>query len=412
MANNVQVGNYKTFKVTIDGEDYSDIVTETDIFQDIFSTSWSANLTIIDAVNSQVVKDLNVGSKVDIKLETDAPLPCGGVSSKTFKFVLQSISDKVLIQRNVYGYTLKLVAKEMLNDIKQRISKSYQNKTPQDLVSSLLADGSLGSLEDKSTDANTYDVIIPNWTPFTAINWVTKFAKTSASGADWVFYQSDVDGKFKFKSIEDMFNDASGFKFVHKNANFREDSNKENDEAFVNIEKYNFIVQLDGIKNLVMGFFGNRTIAHDIINKKTVTTDYKYSQDNQNDLTKKPYKGEDFDSEESSIIYTTLHAGLTESSQSFHETSDKWLGSRRSHVLKLETNRLAMQVAGSTCLWKMLGKTVQIDLPAHEDVTKDKLDKYYKGDYLVTAIRHNIQGKEYSMIVELSKKRLATKLKG
>lgn len=407
--NNVQIGNYKKFRVDIDGVEYTPLVNETDIFQEIYSPTWSASITLIDAVNSQVVNALTVGSTVSIKLETDAPLPCGGSSDKTFDFIIQSVSDKVLIKKNVYGYVLKLVTKETLDDLKKRISKSYQSKSPQVIVSSILSDSGIGSLSDKSTDANTYSVIIPNWTPFTAINWVSKFSKGSSSGADWVFYQSDK-GKFKFKSIEDMFNDSSGMKFIHSESNYRKESHKEDDDSFVKIQKYNFITQLDGIKNLVMGFFGNTTLAHDIINKKLVETQYKYSEDNSQDATKKPFKGTAFDSEKGSIMYATLHDGLTEKAISPHETSAEWVGSRRSNIMKHDTNRLAIQVAGATCIWEALGKTVQIDLPSHEDITKDKLDKYYKGNYLVTAIRHRVVGKEYMMILELSKKRLETAL--
>ncbi len=411
MANNVQIGHYKTFSVTIDGKDFTSIIADTDIYQDIYTPTWSGTLTVIDAVNAQVVNNIAVGSKVSIKVTTDAPLPCKGVSSKTFDFILHAITDKVLIKKGVYGYIIKLIPEEALLDVSTRISKSYKNKSPQAIVSSILSDSGLGSLEDKSSDSNVYDVIIPNWSPFVATNWVCKFAKTSKAGADWVFFQSDI-GKFKFKSIEDMFSDSTGYKFIHGEMNYRTESHKENDDSFIKIQKYQFISQLEGYKNMVMGFFGNSSIAHDIINKQFITTEYKYSQDIPLDNNNKPFKSDKFDSPNSSIMFTTLHGGMTSSSISPQENAKEWLGSRRSHQMKSDTNRLVIEVAGSACIWETVGKTVNIELPSQEDVTKDKLDKYYKGDYLVTAIRHHISGKEYMNIIELSKKRLASKIKG
>ena len=108
------------------------------IFQDIFLPTWSASLIISDAVNIQTSYDVAIGDDVEIEIETDTPT--NGKIKKNFKFVLQSISNKILIRHDLYGYDISLVVKEQLKDIKTRVSKSYKNKQPNEIVSSIISE--------------------------------------------------------------------------------------------------------------------------------------------------------------------------------------------------------------------------------------------------------------------------------
>lgn len=407
---NVKPNNYKSYKVMINDIDFSNIVSGIDIYQDVFSPNWTSTILITDAINIQNSYDIAIGHDVTIDIESDTPEPCDGISKKRFSFVIHSISNKTLIKKDIYGYIVNLMTTSSITDIKTRVSKSYKNKKPEAIANSILT-SYIGGTAETSSSQEKYDVIIPNMSPFTAINYVIKFAKRPNKEADWIFFQTDY-GKYKFKSLEEMFNDDTGWKLIHKEINYRENSNKEDTDAFIKIQKYSFETEIDGIKNLVSGFFGNKTIAHDIINKKIIENKYNYSDYNTQDDIKKPFIGSTFsNANDTAISYMTLHDGMTSESKSFHETHDTWEGSRRSNAMKLDSNRLMVELAGGVCWWKAIGKKINVVLPSQEDESSDKTDKYYKGSYVVLAIRHTIMSDNYTITMELGKKRLAKKLK-
>lgn len=402
--NHIKPFGFHSYTIKIDDVDVSNLVSNFDVFQDIFSPTWSANLTILDNDNIQINKNINVGSKVVITIETDGGKPCNGVMGKSFNFILHSISDKLLIKKETYGYQFKLVNEIQITDFKKRVSKSFKNKKAEQIVQNVIESELKGSVETDATEG-TFDVIIPNLSPISTINFVSKFAKKQNKEADFMFFQSN-ENQYKYKSLDSMFNDGMGgdFKLIHHEANYKEKPSEENEDAFQKIQKYAFVSQLDGLKNIASGFFGSKTIAHDIINKKIVENEYRYGQFSPADKSGKPYKGSTFnDAGNSSISYMTLHEGMT-TSKSFHNEHESWEGSRRSSVLKLDTNRLIVEIPGGVCWWETLGKMIQVELPAQDNDIN--LDKYYTGQYVIMAIKHSILGNSYTITMELGKKRL------
>jgi len=402
--NHVKPFGFHSYTVSIDGSDVSNLISAFDVFQDIFSPTWTANLVIIDSINIQINQNVNVGSKVNIKIETDGRKPCDGVQGKSFNFVIHSISDKILFKKETYGYNVKLVNEAQITDFKKRVSKSFKKKKAEQIVKNVIQEEMNGSVESDSKEG-TYDIIIPNLSPISTVNFVSKFAKKQNKEADFIFFQTD-ENKYKFKSFDSMFTDGIGgdFKLIHKEANYNITSGEENEDSFQKIQKYAFVSQLDGLRNMASGFFGSKTITHDIINKKIVEEEYKYGQFSPSDKSGKPYTGSVFNDAGNSVIsYMTVHEDMT-SSKSFHDDSKNWEGSRRSSVLKLDTNRLVVEIPGGICWWQTLGKMIQVELPAQE--SNDDLDKYYTGQYVVMAIKHTISGNAYAITMELGKKRL------
>lgn len=403
----VQPGQFKSLQIIADGKnDITEIVVSCNVYQDIFTPTWTGKLMIMDATNTQHTMDIHVGSEIEITIQTESP-PCS--ETKSFKFIVNNISEKTLLQKTLYGYKVSLVDEYAYKDIKTRVSKSYTQMSPPEIVNKVLSDSGMGSAETDD-DPTKYDVIVPNMTPFTTVQWISRFAKPEDSGADFTFFQKDSGGKFAFKSLEKMFKESSGYKLKHKEANYRVNG-VEDPDNFIIIQKYQFISEVDGLRNLAVGFFGSSTIAHDIVNKKIVKSEYTYAQDTPEDLEKKPWKGKSFENVKDSVIsFMTLHDGMTSKTISMNETHDVWKGSRKSQLLKLDTNRLILNLPGAACLWKVLGKTVDVELPPQEDLSKERLDKYFRGDYLVTAINHMITPESYHVALECSKKRLEKKI--
>ena len=397
----------KTFRIQANGVDISSMVLAVDIFQELFNPSWSSQIAFIDTQNMLMNIPINPGTEISITLETDYP----NNESKTFRFVVYKISDRVMIGQDQIGYFLNCVSKEFFSNQKKRVSKAFKNMTPGDIVSTILNDNSLGSLENVDVDAQRYTTIIPNMSPFAAINSIVRF--TTRDAADYWFYQVD-DAKFELKSYNEMLVNRSGVEFKQLNPNLLDDSNKNvPEDHFFNIESFEFVQHHDSMSNYAAGYYGSKILKHDIHTKSFSEHVYNYGDDIPSDKSYAPFNTAQFSgAQDSHITFAPMNSGLFgENITTPSDTSEDWIQSRKSNVMKLEENRLVATVPGVVGHYKLLGKQVNVQLPSYQDIDESELlDKYLKGSYVVTAIRHVISSDSYKIILEMGKKRLESRL--
>ena len=398
----------KNFTITADGKDISPMVLQTDIFQDVFMPTWSCQIGFADTQNLLMNLPIKPGTEISIHMETQYPV----TESKTFKFVVYKISDRILLKQEQQGYVLHCVTKEFFNNQKQRVIKSYKTMSADAIVAAICAEYGVGSIEDSDSDSNAYSVIVPNMSPFGAISWVSRYALGSAGGADFIFYQSDT-GKFKYKSLDSMLSDRSGIKFKQINPNITDGDANTPVENFLNIEHYEFLSQHDSMSNFAAGYYGSKIISHNIYDKKIDSFDFNFGDDIAADKTLKSFSGAYFENaNDSHVVYQPISTnGMGLNITLPADNYEAWLGSRKTNIMKFEENRLLMAVPGAVSHYKILGKQVDVELPSHQDHDEGVyLDKYLKGSYVVLALRHSITTTAYKVSVECGKKRLDTPL--
>jgi len=397
-------GDVNEYKVTIDGQDVSMGVTKVELFFDLF-TSWSCTLHFVDTHNNLINIPIKPSSRVEVTLGGDAPKPCQG--RKTFKFRVFSIADKHRENAHVLKYRLICVNESLIKNQSTRIRKSYASMKPSDIATDVLKSINM-ELEVKETPDVPYSIIVPNWSPLNAAMWCTKVSR-KGDVADFLLYMTDNE-KYALHRIEKMFTDnKSGIKFIQKPQNFRENSTAIDEDSFISMQAYQF-VHYDAMQNLSSGYHGSKIISHDIINKKIVTTEYNFSQELTKDQEKKSWDDPLLDNvADSHVTFIPRHFGLHESKTPF-EDQDQWAQSRKSNLFKLEQERLIIQVPGNICLWEIMGKTVEVDMPRQEDFEDEEFDRNYKGDYLVIAQKHDFTKDSYMVNIDLAKKRMDKKL--
>jgi len=233
MANTqISPGEIKLFNVKADGVDITSMVMTVDLFQDLFMPTWSCTVAFSDTQNLLMNIPIKPGTEIELKLETDYPEN----ESKLFKFVVYKISDRVQIKQEHQGYMINCVTKEFFTNQKTRISKSFKSSTVPAAVCTIVEQFGLGAIDEQDSAPTVYSFIIPNMSPFAAINWISRFSVGTSGGADFIFYQSD-HGEFKYRSLDKMLVDRSGIKFKQLNPNTFDDSGKIPLENFLNIER-------------------------------------------------------------------------------------------------------------------------------------------------------------------------------
>jgi hypothetical protein len=183
---------------------------------------------------------------------------------------------------------------------------------------------------------------------------------------------------------------------------------------YANAYNYEVVNSFNTLTNNANGFYNNTLITHDITNKTWNKTTFnyndKFSSMNHLEVNKMfsgvpDSKGNKFDTQnykESLIIYNPT--GTLENPNFTGSIS-----SIRTHRLaSLDLFRIRITLPGDCTLES--GDIVYFDLPSPEPGGETKFDNYYRGNLLITHIRHTITKIQYNITIECCKETLSEEI--
>ena len=209
-------------------------------------------------------------------------------------------------------YKLFFVSSEYVYSTKMKISKGYKGKRYHEIVKDALAKinktpgfnkewQKKAFIEETATPQN---VIVPNWTPFQAINFCAARSLSSditestqdgaaasqlpfAGGSLFVFYEKLGTGFF-YESIESMIikqksqKNIPMYQYIPKTAGGASRSLK---VSFFGVEQFTVKGSFKSLENLGFGMYGSRLIAYDPIRMKYDEVKYDYYKKEDNPVT-------------------------------------------------------------------------------------------------------------------------------
>ena len=213
-----------------------------------------------------------------------------GEKAKFYKLFFVSpeyiINTKSKISKGYKGRFYHHIVKDALKKINKKISLPWQKKV---------------FIEKTATPQN---VIVPNWTPFQAINFCASRSLSSAEedteietpeknqaafapGSLFVFYEKLGTGFF-YESIETMIVKQSTKKRVPLYQYVPKTAGKEQGPIgveFFGVEKFEFKGSFRVLENLGFGMYGSKLIAYDPIRMKYDEVKYDYYEKKENPTT-------------------------------------------------------------------------------------------------------------------------------
>lgn len=400
-------GDMKKFTVTIDGKDVSDAVHAAQVFQDIFTPTWSAQINFNDTANLLMTLPIKVGSKVVISVATENDSVADG--DEDFDFTVYRIGDKQFQNHMQQSYTVFCADQAFLDNSTKRVQRSYSNMKATDAVQSLVNEY-FGGTVDVVDSENSIHVVVPNWNPFITASWFVKVAMKD-SAADYVFFQRD-NNQWVMKPSEFLYSDDSestGITFEQVPGEMKQDGEYSHDYSF-NILDYQF-EHFDGLANQSSGFYKNTLVSYDLINKNWSSKVFSFGDDSPLDKAMKSWDNPVFEdgAENANISFMPKHPGMSQFN-TVVDSAEQWQTSRKSSIQKLDQEKLLIQTAGNIGTKKWIGKNVMVKLPSQEDMSGETFDTQRQGRYLITAIVHMLNKDTYTNNFELVKKRLEESL--
>jgi hypothetical protein len=317
------------------------------------------------------------------------------------------------------SYVLNFCSEELLLSSQYKISKAYNSQTVSSMVTDILQNylnvpaKRIGTIEPSY---GNYSFILPTISAFDAINWISIYARPNPSnpGADMVFYE-DKNG-YNFRSLQTMMLQQPYYTYTYRPKNIN--SSDINSEVF-NVTTYEILNSYDSLGAINSGVFANQLISVNPITRQRKVTNFDYNDYQNRSKKLNPYPITNNFKNRFGDGLNQAPQGLTKLVFSNYDSQfDNYISSgpasanapdifaetyipyRTAQLALANYTRVKISVPGDPNI--TVGSVIKFDLTTKRPESSDN-DKYYSGNYMITAVKHQIGLTEYKTILEITK---------
>lgn len=376
------------------------------IYEDIFSSSVSGTIQLIDGVDA--ISDLGIHGTEFLYISFNRP----GETADNLKYKRAFRIYKAANREpngSVQSYVLHFCSEEQVFSNQQTISKTFKNGSPTDYIKSVCT-GILKTNKAKINDANfekalgATEYVLTRYKPFEAIKLFTENSY-NVHESPFMFFENR-DG-YNFLSIESMFDRTPITTLNYNTAKMTRD---QTDAAFKNstdITRFSFDSVFDVLNNTKNSAYSGRLYTLDLLKQKYSKNDYSaINRFNQKSLLDDYFPINDARNRNDKTMFeeygTDVNFWLTNYNQSnspylasklyrVNNTNvEKTLLQRKMQLQLLKNTVISCGVAGNPLYSP--GYVINFNMPAFTPNKKSErlLDPYHSGKYLITNVRHVI----------------------
>lgn len=413
--------------------DLRGIFTDLNIYEDIFSNVMSGNVTITDSTN--IFGYVVASGNEFIHVILDKPGLNKPINKQFRVYNRPQISQSKPTNQMVM---LGFCSEEMLISKSISFSKVYNNMLISDMVKDIAKN--VIKIDPKNfPDQNIEvtkgmaDIVVPYYNPMQAFNWLASKATSSYVGASYMFFENQKG--FNFRSLQNMMDVKQIVATYNESIKNINTVNGPSDASldFYNVDKHEIIKTPDTLDHLISGAYSGKLQTLDVLRQQFVTKNlnaddlfnasvsvaggkpYNNFSDRLGNQTADSYGG-----------YTKFYptnlgqnkAQYIQGKQQVNPTNiENWLIERNAQIMQILGNRIKICIPGNNLL--KVGDVICYNLPSVETQTgqnegeiQRKLDPYFSGNYLISAIRHHVTVKLYECVVELCRDTVVKNLPG
>ena len=406
--------------------DLSSIVVEINLFEDIFSTSFTGNIILVDTLN--IIEKLPILGQEYIELKCSTPQV--NPTKETIiekRFILHSIVARENISSGAQSYSLDIATEDSIRNLKTRVSKSYTDSID-NIVTDVLKN-QLGSSQDLNIGPTSgiRKIVSPNVHPYTLINMLKKEAVADMGlnlPPHFLFFENK--NGLNFISLESLYmrgtvaklhaGDKDGDEFTSQSAYHKDDTKIA--QSNKRVLSHSFGANNDLTVNIVGGMLGSNLITHDIYNKSYKTYNYDYFRDFDKHERVEPnakpiynpqmISDKDFGSFANSNVKVHPTCGLVNDKQHYGDGDlrasrpQDWILERQAKMCELNNGGIInISMNGNTQM--TVGDMVHINIPITGIDHDNEEIEYTSGNYLISKLRHSIspQMKQHEIHMQL-----------
>jgi hypothetical protein len=414
-AGDVSINKVKVVSSSGFHQDIANQVKGIQIFEDLLSPFITGSLIIKDSLDLINLFPF-VGEEF---LELDISTPTLKQGNIIGKFYIYKMTDRDFIGDKSVVYQLHFTSQESLIDLNKSISKSFSGKVS-DIVTRFLTDKTIGlqvtnkPIVEETSNETKY--ISNFWSPIKNIIYLTESATTKSGSPSYVFFENRSG--YNFVSLESLYAKPVTQTFIKDNyvrdSRGSSGSVKNIQEDYKRITNIKVPVGIDYIDRIQSGAYSSKMYTYDLATKQVSSKNFSASEafPNRKHLN-------EFPAYSKKVIYRYGSKILNEfkyynNFSNFGDaTNTKFIQERISLLKQAESTKIEITVPGR-CDYTV-GQKVELKLYKAEPLNKnDKnvLDNMFSGNYIISAINHQISKEMHECSMELIKDSLLVNLDG
>lgn len=376
------------------------IMTELQIYQDLFSSVMSGEILLIDGTD--MLNTLSMCGNEYIKIIIDKP----GLNEPLEKmFRIYKVTDRSIEGNSSQQYTLHFCSEDLIFSNQLLLSKSYKDLRISDMIEDILLNqlkvdrGKIHALQ--ITDGN-YDIIVPGYRPLEAAQWLAGRAYNVSPQFCYFFYESTRG--YNFVSLQTMYSQPASKKLLREIKQLDYYNIYAGKDSLDDVQILNDFDLLTSITN---GAYSSILMSVDLFSRTKVEYGYTLGQAlledrllNKNLPINLPQNKDGLTPIQAGNSFLRTYAQIIDNPGKSENTLDKWMLPRALHLAALNAFKFQGIIPGDILL--NVGDIIQIDFPTAAAPRADKkdIDEYRSGRYLVTSLNHKFREDDFTTIVE------------
>jgi hypothetical protein len=394
-------------------EDLKPFLIQFDYYEDMFSHSSSATLTLSDSENLIDTFPILGDEWLYISFRTPT---IDNLIELTFK--IYKVGDRAIANASKQVYNLYLTSPDTFSDLNNKISKSFTGTSDNIIQSIVTGKTMLNSQKLVVAEQSTksFQFISNWWTPFQCISYATTKAakKDMSQSSNFMFFETPKN--YIFSAVDSLYSKTPTLTYNYKQTVPRDSAGdigtiRNIGEEMQTVLELSLDNNFDHLKQISNGAYAITSWAHDITFKRITKTkyDYKVDFDKTKHLAEFPCIGKLDVSKDGKILYVPEDSRNMTANSIDH--AGKQTTSRQGLLGQMGMFRMQFNVNGRTDI--NVGDTINFNFYKSskvDDAASDGMDKFYTGKYLVTSIHHKVTPAKHEMIIEVIRESLKSKI--
>ena len=395
------------------------------IYENMFSQSLVASMTIID--NSNMVMKLPIIGQEYIIIKIENP-GVGEIDFTDNVFSVTNVKVRQDVSNDTQIYDISLVSTESLKNSRTRVSKSYSGSVSDTVISILRDENLIDTNKDIYVDktSGSRKFVAPNLRPFRFIRNLTREATSEVfEGSPHYFFYENCKG-FQFRCLDGLYKRTPNGSFVADSESINNNHSKspasDIEKDYRRVLKFSISRTNDTLLSTMGGMLGSNLIKYNIFHKNYQTYNFNYFNNFRRfgRIDKNPiYNNTSIDVRRNNLgsfpnskihLHPTSNDGLNDTQ--FYDTDigyhhkdnsiEQWLQTSRSKSLELNGGmNVQLKVHGYSEI--AVGDMINLELPiTGTDHDNEQIDTIYKGDFLVTQLKHDFDQAERQHRITMS----------
>jgi len=391
-----------------------DKVISFQIYENMFSQSLIASLTIVD--NTNMVMKMPIIGQEFVALRIETP-DIGELNFTDNVFAVTGIKARQDVSNDTQLYDLNLVSTESLRNSRTRVSKSYSGSISQTVVSILRDENLIDTNKDVFVDptSGSRKFVAANSRPYRFIRNITREAVSKVHGGSPHYYFFENCKGFQFRCLDGLYKSPSKGTFVADTESLSDTKSVDTIEKdYRRILSFAISRTNDTLITSMGGMLSSNLIKYNIFNKNYQNYDFNYFNNfnKHGRIDKNPiYNNTSIDRRSNTMgdfsssrihLHPTSNNG-TYDTQFYDEdigynhadnSVEQWLQSSKSKNLELNGGlNVQVKVHGYSEL--AAGDMVNLEFPiTGTDHDNEQVDTIYRGNFLITQLKHDFDQSE------------------